>query len=369
MKRICIFILFQIGSIYGFTQNNEYPNSGDVKIYNYSPKLILQRNTQTGGFIQGIQTKMFDGTDNWYFGAHQTHSWVVSKGNYQGILFTVRENGNVGIGTNNPTAKLDVTGEVKTNNGRLVIRDNSLEEWKTDGISQLAVNYYGYNKGTSQFRDFAIYNGKANRIMFVDGSTGNIGIGTSPSVKLDVNGEVRTNGGRLVMRDNSLEEWATNGKTGIAVNYYGYQRGNKQFRDFTVYNGKSEGILYVEGETKSVGIGTATTGTHKLAVNGTIGAREIKVEASAWSDFVFEDNYQLKDLEEVESYIEENKHLPDVPSEKEVLENGIQLGEMDAKLLQKIEELTLYLINQNKQLMKQSNEIQQLKTEIKKLKK
>jgi hypothetical protein len=119
----------------------------------------------------------------------------------------------------------------------------------------------------------------------------------------------------------------------------------------------------------SVGISTTTTGTHKLAVNGTIGAREIKVEASAWSDFVFEDNYQLKDLEEVESYIEENKHLPDVPSEKEVLENGIQLGEMDAKLLQKIEELTLYLINQNKQLMKQSNEIQQLKTEIKKLKK
>ncbi|PXX95008.1 hypothetical protein DF185_22790, partial [Marinifilum breve] len=86
----------------------------------------------------------------------------------------------------------------------------------------------------------------------------------------------------------------------------------------------------------NVGIGTTTTGTHKLAVNGTIGAREIKVETDSWSDFVFEEDYQLKDLKEVESFIEENKHLPDIPSEKEVLENGIAVGEMNAKLLQKI---------------------------------
>ena len=91
--------------------------------------------------------------------------------------------------------------------------------------------------------------------------------------------------------------------------------------------------------SENVGIGTIETGTHKLAVDGTIGAREIKVEATGWSDFVFNKNYELKNLEEVENFIEENNHLPDIPSEKEVLENGIQLGEMDAKLLQKIEEL------------------------------
>ncbi|WP_461639605.1 hypothetical protein [Labilibaculum euxinus] len=117
----------------------------------------------------------------------------------------------------------------------------------------------------------------------------------------------------------------------------------------------------------NVGIGTTTTGTHKLAVNGTIGAREIKVEATGWSDFVFEDDYQLKNLEEVESYITKNNHLPDVPSEKEVLENGIKLGEMDAKLLQKIEELTLYVIEQNKMMKAQSKEIQALNNKINKL--
>ncbi|WP_461639607.1 hypothetical protein [Labilibaculum euxinus] len=118
-----------------------------------------------------------------------------------------------------------------------------------------------------------------------------------------------------------------------------------------------------------VGIGTTTTGTHKLAVNGTIGAREIKVEATGWSDFVFEDDYQLKNLEEVESYITKNNHLPDVPSEKEVLENGIQLGEMNAKLLQKIEELTLYLIKQNKRTNKLIEENKDFRKEIENLRK
>ncbi|MBV6645064.1 MAG: hypothetical protein KI790_06430 [Cyclobacteriaceae bacterium] len=118
----------------------------------------------------------------------------------------------------------------------------------------------------------------------------------------------------------------------------------------------------------SVGIGTESTGTHKLAVEGTIGAREIKVEASGWSDFVFEDNYELRTLEEVEEHITEKGHLPEIPSEAEVTENGINLGEMNAKLLQKIEELTLYMIDMNKQVQQLKTENQELKEEISTLK-
>ncbi len=113
-----------------------------------------------------------------------------------------------------------------------------------------------------------------------------------------------------------------------------------------------------------VGIGTTETGTHKLAVEGTIGAREIKVEVGAWSDFVFNTDYKLKNLEEVESYIVENNSLPDIPSEQEVRENGIQLGEMDAKLLQKIEELTLYMIEMNKEIENLKEENRILKKQI-----
>ncbi len=117
----------------------------------------------------------------------------------------------------------------------------------------------------------------------------------------------------------------------------------------------------------NVGIGTTSTGTHKLAVDGTIGAREIIVETGTWSDFVFDDNYKLKDLEEVENFIEENNHLPDIPSEKEVLENGIQVGEMNAKLLQKIEELTLYMIEQNKKTEKLIEKVETLESKNKEL--
>ena len=118
---------------------------------------------------------------------------------------------------------------------------------------------------------------------------------------------------------------------------------------FYVYR-KNSGEFMRINSNGSVGIGTATTGTHKLAVEGSIGAREVKVEAGGWSDFVFEDDYELRTLKQVEKHINEEGHLPEIPNANEVAENGINLGEMDAKLLQKIEELTLYLIEQNKKI-------------------
>lgn len=101
--------------------------------------------------------------------------------------------------------------------------------------------------------------------------------------------------------------------------------------------------------SKNVGIGTTNPDGWELAVNGKIRAKEIKVE-TGWSDFVFYDDYQLPTLQEVEKHIKEKGHLKDIPSAKEVEKNGIYLGEMDSKLLQKIEELTLYTIQQEKKI-------------------
>lgn len=96
----------------------------------------------------------------------------------------------------------------------------------------------------------------------------------------------------------------------------------------------------------NVGIGT-TNPTSKLTVAGNISSREVKVTVDAGADFVFENEYELPSLESVAKYIKENKHLPEIASAKEMQKEGINLSEMNIKLLQKIEELTLYSIEQN----------------------
>jgi len=93
----------------------------------------------------------------------------------------------------------------------------------------------------------------------------------------------------------------------------------------------------------NVGIGT-TNPTEKLSVNGNIKCKQVEVSLTGWSDFVFDEDYQLMPLAELENFIQENNHLPGIPSADEVMANGNNLGEMDAILLQKIEELTLYII-------------------------
>lgn len=90
---------------------------------------------------------------------------------------------------------------------------------------------------------------------------------------------------------------------------------------------------------------------------------EVKVEAAKWSNCVFEKDYKLPTLQEVENHINEHKHLPDIPSEAEVNENGVSLSEMQAKLLQKIEELTLYTIELNKTVKEQGEKIQKLEAD------
>ncbi|MDX9907565.1 MAG: hypothetical protein RBS55_13340, partial [Bacteroidales bacterium] len=82
---------------------------------------------------------------------------------------------------------------------------------------------------------------------------------------------------------------------------------------------------------------------------GNIKCKQVEVSLAGWSDFVFEDGYNLMPLAELEAYINHHNHLPDVPSAEEVISNGNNLGEMDAILLQKIEELTLYVIELKKE--------------------
>lgn len=130
-----------------------------------------------------------------------------------------------------------------------------------------------------------------------------------------------------------------------------------------------------QGQMK-VGTKTITSGSHtdyKLSVDGKLVAQDIYVispssTSDVWADYVFEKDYKLKSLEEVEKYISKNKHLPEVPTTAEVMENGINLGKMDALLLKKIEELTLHMIDIKKEVNTLKKENTELKKENNKIK-
>ena len=110
----------------------------------------------------------------------------------------------------------------------------------------------------------------------------------------------------------------------------------------------------------NVGIGTSSP-VYKLDVKGTIRAREIKVDLNG-ADFVFEKDYKLMPLNEFELFIKEQKHLPEVAPAKEMKENGTDLGNLNSKFLQKMEEMTLYLIEQNKMILALKEKIEKLET-------
>jgi len=132
---------------------------------------------------------------------------------------------------------------------------------------------------------------------------------------------------------------------------------------FDTTNSTSNGKLYI-GSTPNF---PSTSGNYKLFVEGGIMTEKVKValrNTSNWADYVFEKDYKLLPLNEVEKFVKINKHLPGVQSAKELAENGIDVAEMQSKQMEKIEELTLYIIEQNKKLEKQNDEIQTLKTQM-----
>jgi len=180
---------------------------------------------------------------------------------------------------------------------------------------------------------------------------GNVGIATTaPRRLLDVNGEIAVNN-RLTLTQHmgvTSETWHLDNAGGL-------------FRLFWQPNINQGGAVVLAATTAGhIGIGT-TSPQYPLSVNGTVQAKEVIVN-TGWSDYVFDADYHLPDLSEVSAYIKAHHHLPDIPSEAEVNENGISLGEMQSKLLAKIEELTVQMIRLDSENRDLRREMQNLKS-------
>lgn len=133
---------------------------------------------------------------------------------------------------------------------------------------------------------------------------------------------------------------------------------------FNTANSTSNGKIYL-GATS---VYPDTTGNYKLFVEGGILTEKVKValrSSANWADYVFASDYKLMPLKEVEQYVIANKHLPGIDSAEVLAKNGIDVAEMQSKQMEKIEELTLYIIEQNKVLEKQNSEIEELKVQMK----
>ncbi|WP_235696132.1 hypothetical protein [Epilithonimonas caeni] len=185
---------------------------------------------------------------------------------------------------------------------------------------------------------------KSSLGVFYINKWGNVGINTeNPSATLDINGTLKTTGDintRDIISDGS-NSWIfhtpDNGSTQL---YIAPRLANGLFdwAKQTVFNNNGN-----------------------VAVSGKLEATEVKVTQGPTADFVFEEDYGLPTLEEVEKHIKEKKHLPEIASAKEMEKEGVNVGEFQIKLLQKIEELTLYSIEQNKQIKELKSENQILK--------
>ena len=187
--------------------------------------------------------------------------------------------------------------------------------------------------------------GSYTDMMRIKGSSGNVGIGEgNPAANLSI-----VDNRPLI----SLGSTVTN--NGMRFEYY--EPGQELRVQRSHQNGGYDGATLMTIERAgNVGIGT-TNPTHKLAVNGTIRAKEVIVD-SGWSDYVFEDDYRLAPLAEVEAHIAAHGHLPGIPSATEIEQNGAKLSELVTLQMAKIEELTLHLIEKEKQLSSANERIE-----------
>jgi hypothetical protein len=276
--------------------------------------------------------------------------------------------GNVGVGTTTPRGHFDVDGagdiylsddvNAGANQSLFLPGHIYIAPFNGGNVSYLMARRFN-NSGSTALQFRTVNNGTIVEAVHIK-SNGSVGIGTtSPTAQLEVKG---TYDGQSHVVINSTSSTNTGGpELQFAFNNVG-----KGFAWYVPYadalgfgRGNSNNSLFVVS-SGNVGIGTLTP-DEKLTVKGKVHAEEVLIDLAVPApDYVFEKDYSLTPLSEVQAYISQHKHLPEVPSAKEMETNGVKVGEMEMILLKKIEELTLHLISKDEQLKKLEERLERL---------
>lgn len=342
--------------------------------------------------------------EGWRSYATATNSaFVITQSNTGGVELEIRDidgdytnshtlvAGKLGVGVSVPSEKIEVAGNLKFNtlNSDLIFQDDATHIREANNnmeyIAHGSHRFYIDENNNSTGARFQVYGAVAEgttsgSLLSID-VDGNVGIGVDdPTQKLDVRGKVVIDATaplidqRADNTSSSRNLWALHSKTDEARKW-GQHFGTSHNLIWKKWSGTAGAETsqtwlvmdyadnIVRFESVKVGIGTDSP-TEELEVNGTIRSKEVKVEASLWPDYVFASDYELMSLKETEAFIQQKGHLPHIPSAEEVETNGIAVGEMNARLLEKIEELTLHQIELLKMVESQQVEIDRLKSSI-----
>lgn len=362
MKKInLLFVLiaishFTFGQFTGGT-GIDY-NYGKVGIGTNNPQGMLHVNGDAanhGIYLEREYTGSgYSGTDSRIFisgsGGSLGLRFMITPNN--GVLWSeplfLKNNGNVGLGTFNPIQKLDVNGNINLNGNITNSASNGVFYIQANSSTAPYIEMIGSGHTDNGQIAFVHRNGKDALFIHESGGTwtNTLTIKSNGNVCL---GQPVNNDAKLIIRTSYANNWETSIKSEFTnENTYLIKSVNTNTSDvpFTL---TTSGYLVTRG-----GIAVKNSNNEdviKIYNNGRIWAKEIKVaQTNPWPDFVFDNEYVLPALSETESYIRENRHLPGVPSAAEIMNDGIDLGNMNTILLQKIEELTLYIISLEKQV-------------------